>query len=157
MIQNCYSLNISKIQLLLKSERDKSDENLVKPYKNDLKNAAILIPLVCVDGRWSLLFTRRADSLKNHRGQVSFPGGGKEAQDSTLIDTALREANEEIGLKESGIHIIGLMPDFVTNSDYLVTPVVSWVDWPFPLEISKDEVSRVFTIPIKFLENKNNY
>ncbi len=157
MKSECKSLDIKRIQYLLDHERIKRDEINTQIKQDSLKKAAILIPFVCVDGCWSLLFTRRADSLKNHRGQVSFPGGGMDSEDETLVDTAMREANEEIGLKKTGIHIIGLMPDFITNSDYLVTPIVAWVDWPVQLEISTDEVSRVFTIPVDWLKNSNNW
>jgi 8-oxo-dGTP pyrophosphatase MutT (NUDIX family) len=157
MEQECYSLEISKIQKSLESSRKQSElaENL--PNKIFLKKAAILIPFVCVEGCWSLLFTRRSDTLKNHRGQVSFPGGGMDELDNTAVDTALREAYEEIGLKVSGIHIIGKMPDFITNSDYIVTPVVSWLDWPVKLALSKHEVSRAFTIPLAWLRDKSNW
>ncbi|PKO05558.1 MAG: CoA pyrophosphatase [Chloroflexi bacterium HGW-Chloroflexi-3] len=157
MKSDCKSLDIKRIQYLLDQERKKRYETISQINYSTLKKAAILIPFVCVDGCWSLLFTRRADSLKNHRGQVSFPGGGMDKQDATPTETALREANEEIGLKKTGIHIIGLMPDFMTNSNYMVTPVVSWVDWPVPLEISNHEVSRVFTIPVDWLKNSNNW
>lgn len=156
MSNECNTLRIDNIKNILQFERNKSI-NSQSSNKNELKRAGILIPFVCVDGCWSLLFTRRADNLKSHQGQVSFPGGGKESQDETIIDTALREAYEEIGLKKSGIHVIGLMPDFVTNSDFLVTPIIAWVDWPVPLEISVDEVSRVFTIPIHYLKNEKNW
>lgn len=157
MKSDCNSLNINRIQHLLDLERKK--RNAMDSYipQGTLKKAAILIPFVCVDGCWSLLFTRRADTLSNHRGQVSFPGGGMDEGDETPVETALREANEEIGLKKTGIHIIGHMPDFVTNSNYLVTPIVSWVEWPVPLEISSHEVSRVFTIPVDWLTNANNW
>jgi len=157
MKSDCKSIDIIRIQHLLDLEQNKRNEINSQITYGTLKKAAILIPFVCDDGCWSLLFTRRADSLKNHRGQVSFPGGGMERDDRTLVETALREANEEIGLKKTGIHIIGHMPDFITNSNYVVTPIVSWVDWPVPLEISNHEVSRVFTIPIDWLKNSNNW
>lgn len=157
MKSDCKSIDIIRIQHLLDLERNKRNEINSQITYDTLKKAAILIPFVCDDGCWSLLFTRRADSLKNHRGQVSFPGGGMERDDGTLVETALREANEEIGLKKTGIHIIGHMPDLITISNYVVTPIVSWVDWPVPLEISKHEVSRVFTIPIDWLKNSNNW
>jgi 8-oxo-dGTP pyrophosphatase MutT (NUDIX family) len=157
MKSDCLSININRIQILLDSERKRKNVTNSHTPKNTLKKAAILIPFVCVDGCWSLLFTRRADSLKNHRGQVSFPGGGMDEEDGSPVETALREANEEIGLRKNAIHIIGPMPDFITNSNYLVTPIVSWVDWPAPLEISNHEVSRVFTIPVNWLKNSNNW
>ncbi len=157
MKSDCKSIDIKRIQNLLDLEREKRNTTNSQTIHKTLKKAAILIPFVCVDGCWSLLFTRRADSLKNHRGQVSFPGGGMDEEDGSPVETALREANEEIGLRKNAIHIIGLMPDFITNSNFLVTPIVSWVDWPVPLEISNYEVSRVFTIPVDWLKNSNNW
>lgn len=157
MNSKCKSLDISRIQSILENERKKRETIFSTTSKDNLRKAAILIPFVCVDGCWSLLFTRRADTLKNHRGQVSYPGGGMENGDKNPVDTALRETQEEIGLKRSEIQIIGNLPDFITISDYQVTPVVSCVDWPVPLEISADEVSRVFTIPIDWLRDPNNW
>lgn len=157
MEQNLSNFNIDLVRDILNCERDKAlRENKISRIE-ELKKAAVLIPFVCVNGELSLLFTRRADSLKNHRGQVSFPGGGMEDQDESIVDTAYREAYEEIGLLRSDIQYIGLMPDFVTISDYLVTPVVSWINWPVKLKISNDEVGRVFTIPVHFLKDKKNW
>lgn len=157
MEQNLSNFNIDLVRDILNCERDKAlRENKISRIE-ELKKAAVLIPFVCVNGELSLLFTRRADSLKNHRGQVSFPGGGMEDQDESVVDTAYREAYEEIGLLRSDIQYIGLMPDFVTISDYLVTPVVSWINWPVKLKISNDEVGRVFTIPLHFLMDKKNW
>lgn len=157
MTSECKSLDISRIKSILEKERQEREKFSSSTSKDTLRKAAILIPFVCVDGCWSLLFTRRADTLKNHRGQVSFPGGGMELGDNNPVDTALRETYEEIGLKRSEIQIIGNLPDFITISDYQVTPVVSYVDWPVPLEISAYEVSRVFTIPIDWLRDPSNW
>lgn len=157
MVSDCNQLNFLGIRLLLERERSKRAGYSLNLGHASLKMAAVLIPFVCVEGIWSLLFTRRADTLNNHRDQVSFPGGRMDDIDKSPEETALREAQEEIGLKKSDIHIIGKMPNFITISDYLVTPVVSYVEWPVPLELSTDEVSRVFTIPIDWLKNSDNY
>jgi 8-oxo-dGTP pyrophosphatase MutT (NUDIX family) len=157
MDQDYPRFDIDLVKNILECERNKAKrENSNFSYKG-LRKAAVLIPFVCVNGELSLLFTRRADNLKNHQGQVSFPGGGMEENDSSIIDTAYREAYEEIGLSKSDINYIGLMPEFVTISEYIVTPIVSWINWPLKLNISNDEVSRVFTIPIHFLKDKNNW
>jgi len=158
MKDDCKALNLKEIQSKLEIARKKASPIYITETNTTiLQKASVLIPFVCVDGCWSLIYTRRSDALKNHRGQVSFPGGGSEKADQSPIDTALRETYEEIGIQKSGIHIIDNMPDFVTNSNFIVTPVVAWVDWPVPLSISHKEVSRVFTIPIEWLRNKENW
>jgi len=85
MKSDCKSLDIKRIQHLLDIERNKRNEISSQISQSALKKAAILIPFVCVDGCWSLLFTRRADSLSNHRGQVSFPGGGMDEEELEFI------------------------------------------------------------------------
>ncbi len=157
MDQDYPRFDIDLVKNILDGERNKANSENRNLINSGLRKAAILIPFVCVNEELSLLFTRRADNLKNHRGQVSFPGGGMDDDDSSIIDTAYREAYEEIGLLKSDINYIGLMPDFATISDYIVTPVVSWINWPLKLNISNDEVSRVFSIPIHFLKDEKNW
>ena len=157
MTDNCETLKIERIKTLLEIERNKGIQYDFRSKTSILKFSSILIPLVCDNGKWHLLFTRRSDNLSKHQGQVSYPGGGMEPGDKSPEDTALRETFEEIGLDKKHIHIIGKMPNFITISDYLVTPIVSWVDWPVSLYISKNEVSHVFTIPIEWLKNPDNW
>jgi 8-oxo-dGTP pyrophosphatase MutT (NUDIX family) len=121
------------------------------------RRAAVLVAFVQDQNEWSLLYTRRSENLSNHRGQVSFPGGAMDPSDQTPMITALREAKEEIGINSNNIQILGSMSEFLTNSNYLVTPVVAIMDWPSELQISYAEVSRVFTIPIDWLRKKKNW
>ena len=116
-----------------------------------VRKAAVLLPLVWEADEWRLLFTRRTDHVQDHKGQVSFPGGASEEADGSPLVTALRETEEEIGIPPGKVRILGRLPEVLTNSDYLVTPVVGAVDWPQPLHPSPDEVSRVFTIPLDWL------
>jgi len=116
-----------------------------------LRPAAVLVPLVKEQGGWSLLFTRRAETLANHKGQVSFPGGAVDPQDSSLEDTALREAQEEIGLHPGDVHIFGRLDSLHTVSNFLITPVLGQICWPYHFRLSPSEVSRVFTIPLDWL------
>ena len=118
--------------------------------------AAVLVPLIREDGRWSLLFTRRAETLANHKGQVSFPGGAVDPQDSSPEETALREAQEEIGLLPGDVRIVGRLNYMQTVSNFLITPVVGQMRWPYQFRVSPFEVSRVFTIPMDWLADVRN-
>ncbi len=122
-----------------------------------LRRAAVLVPLLRLDGAWHLLYTRRTDEVLNHKGQVSFPGGAVEPEDTTLEAAALREANEEVGLEAQDAELLGRMPDYSTISSYLITPVVARVRWPFDLRLEPAEVVRAFTIPLAWLADQGNW
>ncbi|RPI20910.1 MAG: CoA pyrophosphatase [Chloroflexota bacterium] len=119
--------------------------------------AAVLIPMLRLDGSWHILFTRRTDSLAEHSGQVAFPGGRADPEDRSPEETALREAYEEIGLAPDVVHLLGRLQSFITITNYLVTPVVGSIPWPQPLRLALDEVSRVFTIPLDWLADPSNH
>lgn len=155
-MSECRDLNIEFIRMKLDEYR-RQNTPIAEDYQKKYKKAAVLILMVCIDGEWNLLFTKRSESLKNHRGQVAFPGGGFELDDHDLISTAMREANEEIGILSQSVHVIGTMPEFLTNSDFLVTPVVAVLDWPINLSIAEAEVSKVFTIPMDWLSEAENW
>ena len=118
--------------------------------------AAVLIPFLCIEHAWHLLFIRRNSALPEHSGQVAFPGGRADPEDPNLETTALREAYEEIGLSPADVRILGRLYDFLTITNYLVTPVVGVIPWPYPLRLSTEEVSRVFTIPLDWLADPQN-
>lgn len=118
--------------------------------------AAVLVPLVHEGDRWSLLFTRRAETLNNHKGQVSFPGGAVDSEDSSPEQTALREAHEEIGLLPGDVYLLGRLGYLQTVSNYLITPVVGQIRWPYHFRVSAREVSRVFTVPLDWLADSTN-
>ncbi|MFU8771419.1 MAG: NUDIX hydrolase [Anaerolineales bacterium] len=119
--------------------------------------AAVLIPLLLRNDCYHLLFTRRTGDLPEHSGQVAFPGGQADNDDSSPEETALREAYEEIGLKAKDVRILGRLNRIQTISNYLVTPVVSIIPWPYPFRIATQEVSRVFTIPMAWLADPTNH
>lgn len=113
--------------------------------------AAVLIPLAWVDDEWHLLFTRRTDIVDHHKGQVSFPGGRMDPQDVSAEATALRETQEEIGVRPEDITLLGSLGEYLTVTNYLVTPVIGIIPWPYTFLIHTLEVERVFTIPLIWL------
>ena len=121
-----------------------------------LNCAAVLVPLLQQDDEWHLLFTRRTDKVESHKGQVSFPGGGCDEGETTPEETALREANEEIGIDPQSVRVLGRVTNMITISSFRVTPVVGVIPWPTVLHLGKDEVERVFTIPLNWLANRAN-
>ena len=121
-----------------------------------LKCAAVLVPLVWHAEEWHLLFTRRTDRVESHKGQVSFPGGACDEGETTPEQTALREAEEEIGIQPSDIKVLGRLANLITISYYRVTPVVGVVRWPAVFRVGEHEVARVFTIPLAWLANESN-
>ena len=115
--------------------------------------ASVLIPLVARPGGLTMLLTQRTAHLNTHAGQISFPGGRAEAYDVSPVDTALREAREEIGLDRCHVEIIGSLPDYLTGTGYHVTPVVGLLTPPFALEADPHEVAEIFEVPLAFLMN----
>jgi 8-oxo-dGTP pyrophosphatase MutT (NUDIX family) len=122
-----------------------------------LECAAVLIPLVEHDDEWQLLYTRRTDTVEHHKGQVSFPGGRCDGDESTPEATALREAEEEIGLKPEHVRLLGRLNDVITITRYRVSPVVGVMPWPYQVRLESAEVSRAFTIPLVWLSRRENW
>lgn len=121
-----------------------------------LKCAAVLIPLVWHDDQWHLLFTRRTDKVESHKGQVSFPGGACDEGETTPEQTALREADEEIGLNPGDVKVLGRLTNLITITYFRVTPVVGVIKWPNVFRVGEHEVARIFTIPLTWLANPMN-
>ena len=121
-----------------------------------LKCAAVLIPLVWQDDEWHLLYTRRTDRVESHKGQVSFPGGACDDGETTAEETALREAEEEIGINPGDVRVLGRLANLITITYFRVTPVVGVVKWPTVFRVGEHEVARVFTIPLGWLANPSN-
>jgi 8-oxo-dGTP pyrophosphatase MutT (NUDIX family) len=119
--------------------------------------AAVLMPIVNRADGLTLLLTQRSDSLPDHPGQISFPGGRTEPHDPTPADTALRESFEEIGLPPERVEVLGAVGRYETVTGYSVTPVAGWVEPPFPLAIDPVEVADVFEVPLAFVLNPANF
>ncbi len=113
--------------------------------------AAVLVPLVLRPQGLQVLLTRRTDHLHDHAGQVSFPGGRQDPEDADAVATALREADEEVGLAPGQVEVIGRLPDYTTVTRYVVTPVVGVVDPAHTLRLDAFEVAEAFEVPLAFL------
>ena len=113
--------------------------------------ASVLVPLVLRDDGLHVLLTQRSAKLRDHAGQISFPGGRAEAFDVDAVATALRETEEEIGLARMHVEVIGSMPPYTTVTSYVVTPVVALVHPPFVLTLDAFEVDEAFEVPLQFL------
>lgn len=121
------------------------------------QNAAVLVPFQRISGQWNILFTRRKSSLPEHSGQVAFPGGRADPGDGSAEETALREAKEEINLSSDDVEVLGRLHELQTISNYCVQPVVGVIPWPYEFKMAKEEVSRVFTIPLEWLADPNHH
>ncbi len=113
--------------------------------------AAVLVPLVQRPAGLTVLLTRRTDHLRDHAGQISFPGGGSEPEDDSAVATALREAEEEVGLVRGQLSVAGELPVYRTVTGFHVTPVVALVRPGFELALDRFEVAEAFEVPLSFL------
>jgi len=119
--------------------------------------AAVLVPFLCSQNGWELLFIRRSLHPKDrHGGQVAFPGGRCDPEDPNAIKAALREAHEEVGLNPEDVRILGRLRDMLTITNYRVTPIVGAMPWPYSLTPQPNEVSRIFTIPLDWIADPSN-
>ncbi len=139
-------------------------KNVVEPLENigdfqadGLRSAAVLLPFVKVAEKWHVLFIHRAEKGEFHRGEVAFPGGGREIYDRTLVETAKRETWEELGISNNRIRTFGFLPPMPTISRYWVTPIIGTIDWPTSIKINPDEVKHYFTIPFQWLADPENW
>ncbi|MBK1713188.1 CoA pyrophosphatase [Rubrivivax gelatinosus] len=119
--------------------------------------AAVLVPIVAHGDAASVLLTRRTDHLRDHAGQVSFPGGRVEPDDADAVATALREAEEEVGLVRDRVEVIGCLPTYTTVTHFVVTPVVAIVTPPFEPRLDPFEVAAAFEVPLEFLMDPANH
>jgi len=119
------------------------------------RRACVLIPFVKSDAGWSILFTRRSENLSSHRGQIAFPGGAVEAEE-TFEAAAVREAEEEVGIPPQHVELIGRLDDVITHSGFLVAPFVSVIREPFEVVIQEAEVVEVFQVPVEALLDPSN-
>jgi len=125
--------------------------------KGGSKPAAVLLLVVNHPGDPTVVFTQRTAHLADHAGQISFPGGRVEEGDGTPEHTALREAEEEVGITPNRVEILGRLPDYHTGTGYRVTPIVGWAEPPLTYRPDPHEVADVFEVPLAFLLDSGNH
>lgn len=119
--------------------------------------AAVLVPVIMHPDGPSILLTERAHGLRQHAGQIAFPGGRVDPEDSSPLHTALREAQEEIGLAPSAVRPLGFLDAYLSGTNYLVVPVIGIVRPGFTLSLNPHEVAHAFEAPLAFLMDEGNH
>lgn len=151
-VEDTVNITAEKIRSVL---RDSPPD--IEMGESRVRRAAVIVPII-----WrtepAILFTRRTEHLPSHAGQICFPGGGYAPTDETLIRTALREVQEEIGLSPESVAIAGFLDAYDTlNTGFRILPVVGFLDDEFQLTINHDEVAEVFEVPLSFLIDPRNH
>ena len=117
--------------------------------------SAVLVPIYIKQGQNHILFIKRTEKVKEHKGQISFPGGTCE-EGETALDTALRECHEEIDLRAEDVEVLGELDDYITTtSNYIVTPFVVMIPWPYQFKMHQEEVDEIIEVPISALLDDN--
>ena len=120
-----------------------------------LVSAAVLLPIYYKQRQYYTLFTKRAETVKEHKGEISFPGGVYQKRDGTLLNTVLRECAEEIGLTADVVDVLGELDSVSTvTSGYIISPFVGFVSWPYVLKVDRRETEEVIEVPIPVLLGK---
>lgn len=132
------------------------ESNLPEEAEQTLTAAAVLVPLVQRETGLTVLLTQRTAHLRDHPGQISFPGGRREEHDASPIETALREAQEEVGVDPGQVEVLGVLPEHPTRSGFSIVPVVGLVHPPLNLKLDDFEVAEVFETPLSFLLDPAN-
>ncbi len=129
---------------------------IIKVAEKEIIRASVLVPIILVNDELHLLLTVRTHEVETHKGQISFPGGMCDEADINETETALREAEEEIGLPKSSVEILGLLDDFITPTGFMITPVVGYIHSLPQLKPNPDEVAEILTVPLSFFSDKQN-
>ncbi len=109
--------------------------------------SAVLVPILLGAGGLSVLYTKRSEALNHHRGQISFPGGKWSPEDPTLLETALREAEEEVGIDPRDIEVLGELDEVWTPTGFTIRPYVGLIRAPYPFRVNPDEIDRLIEVP----------
>lgn len=143
------SLFYKRISRLLNSRTPRKLE------QHDEGRAAVLMPIFCRGDDFLFLLTQRTQTVETHKGQISFPGGMVETQDTALSQTALRETWEEIGLSSDKIEVLGEFDEYLSVTSLIVTPFLARIDYPFVLNPNPNEVEEILQVPLSLFRDKS--
>ncbi len=151
-------LSVGEIRQRLHAQIDTTYDVPPEMLSDDAREAAVLVPFLRVEDAWHILYIRRANYPGDrHSGQVAFAGGKRDDVDDDLLATALREAEEEVGIAASDVDVLGHINHHHTISEFQVRPYVGVMPWPYQLKLDEIEVARAFTIPLDWLAQSSNY
>lgn len=151
-------LSVDEIRARLHAQGDTTYDVPPEMLSNDAREAAVLVPFLRIEDAWHILYIRRTSfEGDRHSGQVAFAGGKRDDEDSSLLATALREAEEEVGIAAADVEILGHINHHHTISEFQVRPYVAVMDWPYRLQLDEIEVARAFTMPLNWLAQASNY
>ena len=152
------SLSLDEIRTRLHAQADTTYDVPPELLSDDAREAAVLVPLLRIDNAWHLLYIRRTSfEGDRHSGQVAFAGGKRDDIDDSLLATALREAEEEVGLAPADVEVLGYINHHHTISEFQVRPYVATIPRPYNLNPDGVEVARIFSIPLQWLADDANY
>jgi len=151
-------LSIEEIRRRLHAQADTTYDVPPELLSADAREAAVLVPFLRIEDAWHILYIRRANYPGDrHSGQVAFAGGQRDDVDDDLLATALREAQEEVGIVADDVEVLGYINHHHTISEFQVRPYVGVMPWPYQLELDDVEVARAFTMPLNWLAQASNY
>ena len=119
-----------------------------------LTPAAVAVPLFEKGGEWHVLLTRRTQGVRHHKGEISFPGGAWDATDTSLLDTTLRETEEEVGIRREDMVVLGELDDIRTMSRFRISPFVTAFPYPYPYRVCEAEIDEILEIPLAGLQDE---
>lgn len=139
---------LDRVRMLLSDRSGKKIANL------DLRPSAVLLLIYPKDGSYSVLFNKRSDTVEFNKGEICFPGGARDPEDADLRATALREADEEMGVHPEDVTVFGELDEAPVRSGFVIQPFVATIPYPYPFKVSSHEVAAVLEIPFSVLYDK---